>query len=169
MRRLRVGEWLAAVGAVGLLVTLCLDWFSADAAKAGWKAYAPLAATLHTTGWASLGWLLVALLVLVAVGGLSIAYMTVRRTSPAWPMVASVLTGLIGTLTFLILLLRVLTQPGLGAGLPNALVTVELPAYLGLLFAALIPAGAWIALADERLGAPESAYTPPPARPVPGT
>lgn len=169
MRRLRTGERLAAVGAIGLIVTLCLKWFSVDGVQAGWTAYAPLGTPLHTTGWASLGWLLVALLVLVALGGLSIAYMTVLGTSPAWPMVASVLTSLVGALTFLILLVRVLTQPGLGAGLPNAAVLVEVPAYLGLLFAAVIPAGAWIALADERLDGPESTYTPPPARPVPGT
>jgi hypothetical protein len=164
MRRLRTGELLAAVGAVALLVDLFLNWFSLDRPPG-----LHVIGTLHTTGWASLGWFLVALLVVVAFGGLSIAYMTARGTSPAWPMVASVLTGLVGALTFLILLVRVLTQPGLGAGLPNALVLVEVPAYLGLLFAALIPIGAWVALADERLDAPESAYEPPPARPVPGT
>ena len=76
---------------------------------------------------------------------------------------------MVGGLTFLILLVRVLTQPGLGASLPNRLVLVEAPAYVGLLFTGLIPVGAWLALRDERLDAPESAYTPPPARPVPGT
>jgi hypothetical protein len=164
MRRLRTGEWLAAAGAVGLLIDLFLNWFSVDRPPG-----LHVIGSLNTTGWSSLGWFLVALLVLVAVGGLSIAYMTLRRTSPAWPMVTSVLTALVGGVTFLILLVRVLTQPGLGADLPNALVIVEVPAYLGLLFAALVPIGAWVALADERLGAPESAYEPPPARPVPGT
>ena len=37
------------------------------------------------TGWASLGWLLVALLVIVALGGLGITCMTLARPSPAWP------------------------------------------------------------------------------------
>jgi hypothetical protein len=162
--RLRVGEWVAAIGAVGLLATLFADWFSVDTPPG-----LHLIGTLHTTGWASLGWLLVALLVIVALGGLGITYMTLARTSPAWPVGMSVLTIAVGGLTFLILLVRVLTQPGLGASLPNRLVVVEAPAYLGLLFTALIPVGAWLALRDERLDAPESAYTPPPARPVPGT
>jgi hypothetical protein len=169
---MRAGEWLAATGAVGLLVTLCFNWFSADLHPLGWRAYAPVGAhglTLHQTGWASLGWLVVALLVLLALGGLGIAYMTVRRTSPAWPVTTSVITVAVGAFTLLVLLVRLLTQPSLGAGLPNHLVLVEAPAYLGLLFTALIPAGAWLALADERLDAPESAYTPPPARPIPGT
>jgi hypothetical protein len=162
--RLRAGELLAGAGAVGLLLVLCLKWFSLDRPPG-----LHLIGTLHTTGWASLGWLLVAMLTVVAFGGLSIAYMTLRRTSPAWPVGAAVLTVAVGGLTFLILLVRVLTQPGLGRGLPNAMVLVEVPAYLGLLFTAVIPLGAWIALRDERLHAPESAYTPPPARPVPGT
>ena len=33
--------------------------------------------------------------------------------------------------------------------------------------AALIVVGAFLALKDERTGAPESAYEPPPARPIP--
>jgi hypothetical protein len=162
--RLRAGELLAGAGAVGLLLVLFLKWFSFDRPPG-----AHLIGTLHTTGWASLGWFLVALLAIVCFGGLSIAYMTLRRTSPAWPVGAAVLTVAVGGLTFLVLLVRLLTQPGLGADLPNAMVLVEVPAYLGLLFTALIPLGAWLALHDERLGAPESAYTPPPARPVPGT
>jgi hypothetical protein len=155
MSRLRVGEWTAVVGSVGLLIMLFLDWFSAG----------PLA----RSGWGSLGWFLDALLVLVIFGGLSITYMTLRRTSPAWPVGAAVLTALVGGVTFLVLLVRVVTQPALGADLPNHLVSVELAAYVGLLFAALIPVGAWLTLRDERLDAPESAYTPPPARAVPGT
>ena len=166
MRRLRVGEWTAAVGAVGLLATLFANWFSVD--LHGVPGLHVLGSP-HTTGWASLGWLLVVLLVTLAIGGLGITYMTLARTSPAWPVGASVLTIVVGVLTFVILLVRVITQPGLGASLPNRFVLVEAPASLGLLFTALIPVGAWLALRDERLDAPESAYSPPPARPVPGT
>ena len=43
----------------------------------------------------------------------------------------------------------------------------RLPPYLGLLAALLTTLGAWRSLADERTDAPESAYTPPPARPAP--
>jgi hypothetical protein len=162
--RLRVGEWVAVIGAVGLLATLSLNWFSLDHPPGVHYIGSP-----HTTGWASLGWLLVVLLVTVALGGLGITYMTLARTSPAWPVGASVLTVAMGGLTFLILLVCVITQPGLGGSLPNRFVLVEAPAYLGLLFTAWIPLGAWLALRDERVDAPESAYTPPPARPVPGT
>jgi len=155
MTRLRAGEWLAGLGAVGLLVVLFLNWFSSG--------------DLEKSGWGSLGWLLDVALAVVALGGLSITYMTLKRTSPAWPVGASALTLLAGTIVTVVLLIRVITQPDLGAGLPDALVSVELAAYLGVAFCALIPIGAAIALHDERLDAPESAYTPPPPRPVPGT
>jgi hypothetical protein len=44
---------------------------------------------------------------------------------------------------------------------------VELAAWLGVLAAALIATGGWWSIADERTGAPESAYEPPAARPAP--
>jgi hypothetical protein len=44
---------------------------------------------------------------------------------------------------------------------------VQAGGYLGLAALALIVAGAWRAIADERTGAPETAYAPPPPRPAP--
>lgn len=171
MSRMRPGEWVAGAGSAGLLVVMFLNWFGVDGRAAGWKAYAPLGSHgVHQSGWGSLGWP-VDLLVCVAIfGGLALSYMTVKRASPAFPIGAAVLTWALGSLIFLVLLLRVLLQPSLGAGLPNAAVTVQLPAYLGLLFAGLIPLGGFLSLRDERTDSAEArAYTPPPARPVPGT
>jgi hypothetical protein len=168
MRRLRPGEWVAALGAAGLLVVLFFDWFGVEGHAAGWKAYAP--ATVHLSGWGSLGWLMDVLLCIAIFGGASLSYMTIKRTSPAWPIGAAVLTVGLGFVTFIALAIRVATQPGLGLGLDNAPVLVEAPAYLGLLFAALIPLGGFMSLKDERTDSPEArAYTPPPARPAPGT
>jgi hypothetical protein len=179
--RLRRGELIALVGAVGLLVVLFLKWFDLDAGaltaqaepevqRSGFDEITVSLPDIHQTGWATLGWFLDALLVLSIAGGLALSYMTLKRATPAWPVGASILTIAVGGIAFLVLLVRVvLAQPGLGVGLPDGAVAAELPAYLGLLFAALIPVGAWMALGDERKDAPESAYTPPPARPVPGT
>jgi hypothetical protein len=162
LRRLRAGEWIALAGAVGLLVTLFLDWFGfAPAARGN--------GDLAKSGWASLGWALDVLLVLAIVAGLATALTTALRQTPAWSVGSGVLTAPIGLIAFTVLALRVvLFQPDLGAGLPNELVDVRAAAYLGLVFCALIPVGAWIVLDDERTEAPESAYTPPPPRPVPG-
>jgi hypothetical protein len=174
MHRLRAGEWVAMLGSVGLLVMLFLDWFRVDGHKLGWTSYTPVgmhATPLHESGWGSLGWLMVLAMCVAILGGLSFSYMTARRTAPAWPVGAGVLTWTVGSLVFLVLLLRVtLLQPGLGAHVARGAVSVQLPAYLGLVFAALIPIGAWFGLRDDRTHTAESlAYTPPPARPVPGT
>ncbi len=170
MNRLRAGEWVAAAGAVGLFVSLFLNWFSVDGQAAGWMAYAPAPGGVHLSGWGSLGWFMDLLLGIAIIGGASLSSMTVKRVSPAWPIGASVLTWALGSFIFLVLAVRVVTQPGLGLGLSNHPVLVEAPAYLGLLFTILIPLGGFLSLKDERTDSVEArAYTPPPARPAPGT
>jgi hypothetical protein len=170
MRRLRTGEWVSALGAAGLFVSLFLNWFSVDGQAAGWLAYAPAPGGVHLSGWGSLGWLMDLLLCVAIFGGASLSYMTVKRTSPAWPVGAGVLTWSVGSLIFVALVIRVAIQPGLGLGVSNEPVLVEAPAYLGLLCALLIPVGAFLSLKDERTDSSEArAYTQPPARPAPGT
>jgi hypothetical protein len=163
--RLRAGELTALAGSTGLLILLFFDWFGLDAPGLGARPHTIALGGL--SGWSTLGWLMDVLLCISIAGGFVIAYMTLRRSSPAWPVGAAVLTSFVGAAAFLVLVVRVVTLGDNAGG--GAEVTVALPAYLGLVCAALIPAGAWIVLRDERTGAPESAYTPPPARPVPGT
>ena len=143
LRRLRLGETLGLLGAAALLVTLFFDWFGAG------------------SGWSHLGWLMDLSLVVAMIGAGWIAWVTVRGAAPVWALGACVVTGVVGAIVFLVLLVRVITladDDGMSAGVA---------AYLGLVFMALIPVGAWMAMRDERLTAPESAFTPPPARPVP--
>ena len=150
-----MGEALTGIGAIALLVLLFADWFDGGG--------------VSRSGWSSLGWALVALLVIV----LALAFTTVAATAlgakPAVAVGPAVLTIVTTAVTFIVALVRVLiTQPDLDLGLGNGDVTVQVAGYLGLLALAVIGAGAWIAVADERTNARESAYTPPPARPVPG-
>jgi hypothetical protein len=171
MSRLRTGEQVAALGAAGLFVSLFLNWFSVDGQAAGWRAYAPVpGGGVHLSGWGSLGWFMDLLLCLAIFGGASLSYMTVKRASPAWPIGAGVLTWTLGSVVFLILAIRVVTQPGLGLGLPNTPVLIEAPAYLGLLSMLLIPIGAFLSIRDERTDSSEARdFAPPPARTAPGT
>jgi hypothetical protein len=151
LRRLRRGELTALAGAVALLVVLFLPW----TALAG----------EDRSGWASLGVLTSVLAGILIAGGLSIAFFNAREWPVAWMVGSAVLTVGLGGLIALVLLVRVLLQPGE----PNDLVDVKLWAWAGVALAALVPAGAWMSLDDERTAAPEAAYTPPPPRPVPGT
>jgi hypothetical protein len=156
MKRIRGGEALTAIGAIGLFVLLFADWFKGGG--------------VSRSGWSSLGWGLVVLLVAVVAVGLVMVVATVVRAKPAIIVGSAVVTAVVGIVTLPIALVRVLlTQPDLGLGLGNGAVTVQTAGYLGVLALALTAAGAWFTLADERTDAPESAYAPPPARPVPGS
>jgi hypothetical protein len=170
---MRVGECVALAGAVGVVVTMFLEWFSAHAVPAarpaGGGAVNLLSASISKSGWSGVGWFLAILMLVLVLAGLGVALAAALRQTPASCVGAAIFTIAFGGLVVVILALRLLFQPDLGVGASNAAIDVELPALLGLVFAALIPAGAWIALGDDRTEAPESAYAPPPARPVPGT
>jgi hypothetical protein len=137
VKALRGGELLAGAAAIGLLAALFLDW------SAG------------RDGWSALGWLMVVLLVVAALAALWLVLATARRRVTQ-SVSAGVVATPVGALVFLVLLVRVLVLGDLEAG-----------AWIGLLSAALIPAGAWWSVADERTGAAESEYVPPAPRPVP--
>lgn len=156
MSRIRVGEALAGLGTIALFVLLFADWFSGPGGVTG-------------SGWSTLGWLLVALLVVFMVVAAVLVGATVSGAKPAIVVDAAAITAALGVVVLMITLVRVLiTQPALALGLGNTAVSVEPAGYLGLVAVAAIAAGGWITLADERTSAPESAYTPPPARPIPG-
>ncbi|MDX6730774.1 MAG: hypothetical protein QOC54_722 [Baekduia sp.] len=173
MTRIRVGEAMSALGAIGLLGLLFFDWLGVSL-KLPTTNGTGIANLVHLvyhgslTGWGTLGWLMDVLLAVAIFGGLCLPYMVAKRTSPAWPVGAAVLTWSIGAAVVLILVVRLvfLAQDD-SAGL---VVTLQLPAYAGVLFAALIPLGAFLSLKDERKDSAEArAYTPPPPRSVPGS
>lgn len=178
MRRLRTGEWIAAAGAVGLLASLFFDWFAVSIEHpppdpaSGVLSLLDGISTGSLTGWSTLGWFMDALLCVAIFGGLSLSYMTAKRTSPAWPVGAAVLTVGLGAAIALVLALRLLDLGGdtdLKFG-DKFVTSVQLPAYLGLLFAMLIPLGGFLSLKDERTDSAEARdYVPPPARTAPGT
>jgi hypothetical protein len=147
MSRLRAGEWLAGLGAVGLLATLFLDWVGPR----------------RESGWSSLGWLVLALALVAVACAAWLVITTVVRRPIAQVVAGAVLTATIGSVAFVALALRTLVfQPG-----PNDIAELRYGAYLGVLAALLVAVGGWWAIADERTDAPDSAYTPPPPRPAP--
>lgn len=131
--RLRRGEWMAGLGGVVLLVSLfALDWYTGGIG--GWEA--------HTI----LRWLML----LTGVAGIALWALTATQATDAVPLGTAVVTVVVAGPTTLLLLWRVLIdQPG-----ANALVDVEIGAWLGLLSAALVLAGAWLSMRDEDRDAP---------------
>jgi hypothetical protein len=151
---------LAGLGAIALLVVLFADWFELQTGTTG-------ESEPSTMGWTSLGWPVAGLLAVTAVLALWLCVATVAR-GVAEAVAAGVATTALATLAVVVLLLCIATQPDLGVGADNDLVAVRFAAWVGVMSTALIALGGFVALRDERLEAPESAYEPPEPRPAPG-
>ena len=133
MRRLRLGEWLAALAGIGLIVSLGLDWYGVHGRETG------------ISGFAAFD-VIDLLLVLVAAMGIALAIAQATRDRPALPVAAAVLTVPVGILGTLLVLYRIVNEPG-----PDELLDVRAGAYLGLLATAALTAGGWLSLADEHV------------------
>jgi hypothetical protein len=132
VRRLRGGEVLAGGSAVALAVVMFEGWFSGESA---WETMA------------------IARVVLVALVlcAFALVVLTVSRTVAMATSTATV-TIAVGVIALLLVVYRVVVnEPG-----TNAVVSVDLGAYLGLALVAGVIAGAFLALKDERTHAEAS-------------
>jgi hypothetical protein len=147
MRRLRDGEWIAGAGGVALLAAMFLHWYGLDLSIGRLDEIVP-----EATAWEAFG-VLDVVLALLALPPLALAVTQATRPSPSIPVMFSVLTTLAGALAALLILYRIVNQPG-----PNEIVDVQLGAWLGLLAALVVTAGGWRSMRVEPIpGAP----TPP--------
>lgn len=181
MSRLRYGELLAAGSAVLLVVLLLLDWAKPEtevirdpgarvpeqfegAARSAVDAYV---GRYTESGFSTLGWPIVFLLLLLVVGALAIAFLTATDAPIASPITVTHLTIFVGLVSVVVLGIRLtVAQPTLGFDdFDDAQVDVLAPAVLGWLATVGATAGAWLSLGDERL----DATAPPevPVRPAP--
>lgn len=167
LNRLRRGEYVALVGAIGLFVVMFVDWYDINSENFAPPRIVTSTLDLHQSGWASVGWFAAASVVLaLAVCGYWLLA-TVTHDSPALPVAAEVVTIGLGLIASISLLSRLVFQPGLGIGLPNEAVDLLVTAYLGPLFAVVLTVGAWLATADERTEAPYSQPGDIELRPLP--
>ena len=138
MRRLRDGEWIAGAGGVALLAAMFLHWYRLAITSGSLDRPAP-----EATAWEAFGALDV-VLALLALVPLALVFAQATRRSPAIPVLFSVLTVVAGTLATLLILYRIVNQPG-----PNELVDVQAGAWLGLLAALVVAGGGWRSLRVE--------------------
>jgi hypothetical protein len=151
LRRLRAGEWIAALSGAVLLVSLFLPWYGGGAEDAsGWEALAAVDVALA----------------LVAAFGVSLLVITASQRVPAVPIALSAIVTLVGLIGLVLVLIRL-------ANVPDGFEGRELGVWLGLLAAIGIVAGAALSMRDERLSPPgrhtdlTGRPTPPPAETEP--
>ena len=158
LSRLRPGELVAAAGGVALLAVMFLDWYAAGGTTQ--VAGRDIDVSVGFTAWQAFGFtdIVLAIAALTAIG---LAVVTATHSSPALPVAASVITATVGALATLLVLYRILNQPG-----PNEFIEVKLPAFLGFLCVLAIAAGGWHAVRDEQWRAADLPVdvrpTPPP-------
>lgn len=142
--RLRRGEWLAGATAVLLAIVLVGgEWYGAgrtDGSMTGWQALTDLR------------WLLV--VTIVAAAGLVLTQATHR--APAVPVTMSLVVMLLGLLSVVALIYRVLISPP-----PHQ----EAAAYLGLLGAIGIMLGGYVSLREEGIARRDAPIDIPIVRP----
>lgn len=144
LRRLRAGEWIAALSGALLLVSLFLPWYGAGAEDAsGWEAFAVVDVALA----------------LVAAFGVSLLVVTASQRVPAVPIALSAIVTIVGMIGVVLVLVRL-------ANLPGGFDGRELGVWLGLLAAIGIVAGSALAMRDERLS-PAGGHTDLTGRPTP--
>jgi hypothetical protein len=141
LTRLRPGDLIAAAGGVGLLVVMFLEWYAAGGVtQVGDR---EIEVSVGANAWEAFAvtdiWL-----ALTAVAALAIVALTASRQSPALPVAASVITTTLGVIAVLLVLYRILNQPG-----PNEFIEVKFGAFLGFLSVLAIAAGGWRSMRDE--------------------
>jgi hypothetical protein len=130
LRRLRAGEWIAALAGLALLVSLFLPWYGAPSAS-GWEAL-----TVNDL-----------LLTAVALFAVALLFVTAMQPVPAVPIVLDALVVLAGTVAVALVLVRV-------GALPDQASSREWGLWVGLAGAVGIAVGGLISMRDQRLSRP---------------
>jgi hypothetical protein len=145
LRRLRAGEWIAALSGSALLLSLFLPWYGAGSED-------------DASGWQALAAVDIAL-ALVAASGVALLVVTASQRVPAVPIALAAIVTLVGLIGVVLVLIRLADVP---AGFDGR----ELGVWLGLVAAIGITAGGAIAMRDERLS-PDGGHTDLTGRPSP--
>jgi prepilin signal peptidase PulO-like enzyme (type II secretory pathway) len=139
LTRIRLGELLAATGAVCLIVALTLPWYENAAGKLdAWSTFGPA----------------VVLLMLAAIAALVLLLTTVTERTPALPVAAAVWGVLFGLIAVVAAIVRVLERPDHATSLCAG-------AWLALVGAVAVFAGSWQSIRDERTSRYEPAMPEP--------
>jgi hypothetical protein len=141
--RLRGGEFVAGAGAVILLLLMFLTPWYGLSGELG-RTPSALGASTSVNAWNSLS-VLRWLMLLTILAGIALAVLQGTQRAPALPVTLSVIATVLGALTVLALIYRVLINvPG-----PDSTLDAQAGAYLGLIAAGLLTGGGFRSLRVE--------------------
>lgn len=153
MTRLRLGELIAGIAGVILLISMFLGWYSVGGDFGGGPAGAFAEKLIDQgeidtslTAWQAFSWLDLVLFV-TGVVAIATAILQMTQRTVAVPVAASVVTTAFGLLATVWILYRIVNQPG-----PNEVLDVSFGAYLGLLAGGAIALGGYLSMREEGSG-----------------
>jgi hypothetical protein len=139
LRRLRIGELIALVGAICVIVALTQPWYeNAFAQLSAWETFGPA----------------VALLIAATAAALALVVAALTERSTALPVAAGVWSTLFGLIAVIAAIVRVLERPDHADHLCRG-------AWLALVGAILMLVGSWWSMRDERTSMYRPAEPPP--------
>jgi hypothetical protein len=164
LRRVRIGEWIAAASGLALLGFMFLAWFGAEPERAD---AAVVTGKAERTPWEAFA-VLDVVLALAAAMALVLLVLTATQRTPALPIAFVSVTAFVALVATVWLLLRAVWPPA--AEGTNLETTRELGLWLGLLATAALAAGALAGMRDEspglRMPSPWDAPGRPPSVPA---
>ena len=151
VNRLSTGQKIAGAAGLLLFIDLWMSWYGVDVGSgAVGKLVAASGVDTTASGWQAFGMtdILLAITALIAI---AMAVMAANGTRLELPVRLSTLTAGLGAVMTVIVLYRIINQPG-----PNDVITVQWGAYLGLVLVALVAYGGVRSMGDE----PATTMTP---------
>jgi len=146
LSKLRRGELIAAIGGIVLLITLfVLDWYAVDVNIS--TPFGDIGGGAEFGAWDGQGFTgTIANLVILAaaIAAVGLAVITATSRTVALPVAASALTAGLGIGAVVMVVLRMLFQPG-----ENEFIELRFGIWLALVSAAVIAYGGWEAMKEE--------------------
>jgi len=139
--KLRTGELIAGIAGVLLLIVMFFAWYGVGGSIGEFAEAAGVDTDVNA--WQAFDFVDL-LLFITAIVAIAAAALAASGRSVALPVAASVVVTILGILVTLLVLYRIVNQPG-----PNDVVDVKFGAYLGFLICLGIAAGGFMAMADE--------------------
>jgi hypothetical protein len=145
--KLRRGEMIAAVGGIVLLVTMFfVDWYAggADVSTPFGDVSVNSAGFGPWDGQGFTGTIADLVILAAAIAAIGLAVVTATSRTVALPVAASALTAGLGIAAVVMVLLRMVFQPG-----PNEFIELRFGIWLALISCAVIAYGGWEAMKEE--------------------